>query len=422
MRDLKALILAAGKGVRMKSDMPKVLFEAGGVPLLWYVIRAARAADVGETLTIVGVGRDLVRDCFRDEDVAWVTQEEQLGTGHAVACAREALSGFKGWLLVLYGDAPLIRPETLKALYLRAREVEASCVVLTSVLDDPAGYGRIVRGDSGIKAIVEEKCADGQEKEIREINSGIYCFRWEDLEGVLDAITDENPQGEYLLTDAVSLLLASGKPVDAVLSDDPAEGLGVNTRAQLAEVSGALRRRLCRDLAESGVTIVDPESAFIDPRARIGVDTVINPFVVIEGPVRIGRDCRIGPFTHIRGATELAESVHLGNFVEVKKSTLGSRSRARHLAFIGDAVVGEDVNIAAGVITANSDGRKTYVTEIGDGASVGSGTVLIAPCRLDTGAATGSGAVVTRNKVVPSGEVWVGMPAQRLERGGQNDG
>jgi bifunctional UDP-N-acetylglucosamine pyrophosphorylase/glucosamine-1-phosphate N-acetyltransferase len=389
MRDLKALILAAGKGVRMKSDMPKVLFEAGGVPLLWYVIRAARAADVGETLTIVGVGRDLVRDCFRDEDVAWVTQEEQLGTGHAVACARE---------------------------------VEASCVVLTSVLDDPAGYGRIVRGDSGIKAIVEEKCADGQEKEIREINSGIYCFRWEDLEGVLDAITDENPQGEYLLTDAVSLLLASGKPVDAVLSDDPAEGLGVNTRAQLAEVSGALRRRLCRDLAESGVTIVDPESAFIDPRARIGVDTVINPFVVIEGPVRIGRDCRIGPFTHIRGATELAESVHLGNFVEVKKSTLGSRSRARHLAFIGDAVVGEDVNIAAGVITANSDGRKTYVTEIGDGASVGSGTVLIAPCRLDTGAATGSGAVVTRNKVVPSGEVWVGMPAQRLERGGQNDG
>ncbi len=422
MKDLKALILAAGKGVRMKSDMPKVLFEAGGVPLLWYVIRAARAADVGGILTIVGVGRDLVRDRFREEDVAWVTQEQQLGTGHAVACARDALSGFKGWLLVLYGDAPLIRPGTLKALYLRAREVEASCVVLTSVLDDPTGYGRIARGDSGIKAIVEEKCADEREKEIREINSGIYCFRWPDLEGVLDSITNQNPQGEYLLTDAVSLLLARGKRVEAVLTDDPAEALGVNTRAQLADVSAALRRRLCRDLAEAGVTIVDPETAFIDPRARIGEDTVINPFVVIEGPVAIGRGCRIGPFTHIRGEVDIGESVSLGNFVEVKKSTLGRGSRARHLAFIGDAVVGEDVNIAAGVITANSDGGKKYVTEIGDGASVGAGTVLIAPCRLDKGAATGSGAVVTRNKVVPSGEVWVGIPAQRLERGGRKDG
>lgn len=422
MDELKALILAAGKGARMKSDRPKVLFEANGLPLLSYPMAAARDAGASEVIAVVGAGRELVKEAFVRDAVTWVAQERQLGTGHAVMCAREALAGFEGLVVVLCGDAPLVRAETISRLCRHTAEKGAACTVLTSEVDDPTGYGRIVRGDEGVRAIVEEKDASDEEKAVREINSGAYCFRWPELDAVLDRLSDDNAQGEYLLTDAIALLLEGPGRVEALVCGDPHEALGVNTRAQLAQVSRVLRGRVCERLMEVGVTIVDPASAFIDARAEIGVDTVIEPFVVIEGPVKIGARCRIGPFTHIRGASELADEVALGNFVEVTRSRFGAGSRARHLSFVGDAKIGEDVNVAAGVITANSDGRERYVTEIGDGASLGAGTVLVAPCRVDSGGATGSGAVVTRGKTVPSGRVWVGVPARELEKGASEDG
>ncbi len=414
---LKAVILAAGKGVRMKSDMPKVLFEANGMPLLWYPMRAAAEAGADEIIVVVGAGREHVEEAFGKERVTWALQESQRGTGHAVMCARGALEGFQGCVVVLCGDAPLVRPETIKHLHSRLLETGASCTVLTSNVTDPTGYGRIVRGDSGVSAIVEEKDASDSEKAIREINSGAYCFRWADLDGVLDDLSDQNAQGEYLLTDALALLLEAGRRVEAVVCKDAEEALGVNTRAGLAEVSKVLRERVCRRLMDDGVTIVDPDSAFIDPRAEIGTDTVINPFVVIEGPVRIGMRCRIGPFTHIRGASELGDGVSVGNFVELVRTTLGAGSRARHLSYVGDAKVAGEVNIAAGAITANSDGKMRYLTEIGEGAMVGAGTVLVAPCRVERGAVTGAGAVLTKGKSVPAGSVWVGVPARPLEKG-----
>ncbi|MCD6405546.1 MAG: NTP transferase domain-containing protein [Planctomycetes bacterium] len=422
MGNVKALILAAGKGVRMNSERPKVLLEVNGLPLLWYPVCAAKAAGAEEVLVVVGAGREEVQEAFTDDGLTFVIQQEQRGTGHAVISAREALSGFDGYVLVLCGDSPFIESDTLERLVSHTERTGAACTILTSILDDPAGYGRIVRGEMGVREIVEEKCADEAQKAIREINSGTYCFRWRDLDGVLDGLRDENPQGEYLLTDAIGLLIARGSRVEAVVSGDPQEGLGVNTRAQQADASKILRRKVLDRLMAEGVTVVDPVSAFIDPRAEIGPDTVINPFVVIEGPVKIGARCRIGPFTRIRGATRLGEGVHLGNFVEVTRSAVSEGSRALHLAFVGDATVGGDVNIAAGVITANFDGNAHRVTEIGDGASVGAGTVLVAPCRVAAGGRTGAGAVLTRGKTVPSGEIWVGVPAKELVRDGHTNG
>lgn len=406
----------------MKSDRPKVLLEANGLPLLWYSVRAAREAGAGEVVVVVGAGREEVEAAFEGDGLTWALQEEQRGTGHAVRCAREALSGFDGELLVLCGDSPLVRASTLGALVERTRESGAGATILTSIVDEPAGYGRIVRGGRGVERIVEERDADSGTKAIKEINSGTYCFKWPELDAVLDELSDDNAQGELLLTDCVALLIARGARVEALASDDASEGLGVNSREQLAAVSKALRNRVARRWMDEGVTIVDPDTAFIDERAEIGRDTTINPFVVIEGPVKIGAGCRIGPFTHIRGETELAEGVHLGNFVEVKKSTLGDKSRARHLAFIGDAIVGSDVNLAAGVITANSDGRTVHVTKIGDGASIAAGTVLVAPTEVSAQGATGAGAVVLKNANVQAGEIWAGVPARKLKDGGNEDG
>lgn len=415
MSELKALILAAGKGVRMKSDSPKVLFEANGLPLLWYPIRAAREAGAGEVLAVVGAGREQVQERFKEDSLTWIVQDKQLGTGHAVRCGREALEGFGGYVFILCGDAPLIRRETLAKLYDFTAKSGAAATVLTSVVASPTGYGRIIRGEVGITRIVEEKDASPAEKAVPEINSGTYCAKWPDLNGVLDELSSNNAQGEFLLTDAVALLIKRGKTVEAMVSADADEALGVNSRAQLAVVARALRMRVLEKWMAEGVTVVDPATAFVDERATIGRDTVIKPFVVIEGPVKIGARCQIGPFTHIRGASSLGDGVAIGNFVEVKESQFAEKSRAKHLAFVGDAKVGADANIAAGVITANSDGTHLHVTEIGDGAQIGAGTVLVAPTKVAAKGATG--AVVTKERSVPSGEVWVGVPARKLDRG-----
>ncbi len=416
MSELKAVILAAGKGVRMRSESPKVLFEANGLPLLWYPVRAAREAGAAEVVAVVGAGRELVEKRFKDEGLTFVVQAEQRGTGHAVRCAREPLDGFEGYVFVLCGDAPLIRPETLRRLYEFTEESGAAATVLTSVVDEPKGYGRIIRGPKGVTAIVEERDASPDEKAIQEINSGTYCFHWPALNAVLDKLSDRNDQGELLLTDAVAHLIDMGGKVEGLVSESPEEGLGVNSRSQLAVVARALRTRVVERLMASGVTVVDPASTFVDERAEIGQDTTIMPFVVIEGAVEIGKGCRIGPFTHIRGDSTVGDSVALGNFVEVTRSRIGDGSRAKHLAFVGDATVGADANIAAGVITANFCAGAFCATEIGDGASIGAGTVLIAPAKVDAGGATGAGAVVTARQRIGAGETWAGVPAKKLEK------
>jgi bifunctional UDP-N-acetylglucosamine pyrophosphorylase/glucosamine-1-phosphate N-acetyltransferase len=415
MSQLKAIVLAAGKGVRMKSDRPKVLFEANGLPLLYYPLGAARAAGADRLLVIVGAGRETVEEKFRAPDVTFVVQDKQLGTGHAVKCARAALEGYDGYVFVLCGDAPLIRPETLRRLHETTIGQGAVCSVLTCEFENPTGYGRIIRAASGVERIIEEKDADDAQRAVREVNSGTYCFRWPDLDAVLDRITPVNKQGEYYLTDAVEILISDGKRVEAVLSDTPEEALGVNSRAQLAEVSRALRMRVIAHLMVNGVTVIDPATAYIDCRAQIGPETVIKPFVVIDGAVTIGANCTIGPFTHIRGESQIGDEVALGSFVEVTRSKVGRKARAKHLAFVGDARVGEDANIAAGVITANTDGKKFYVTEIGDGAYVGAGTIIVAPGKVASGGSTGAGAVVTAKSTVPAGETWVGVPARKLK-------
>jgi len=422
MSQLRAIVLAAGKGVRMKSERPKVLFEANGLPLLYYPLEAARSAGAETLIVVVGAGRQAIEERFRAPDVNFVVQEPQLGTGHAVKCARPALQDFDGYVVVLCGDAPLVRGQTLHRLYEHTLESGAVCTILTCLLDNPAGLGRIIRHASGVERIVEEKDADDVQKAVKEINSGTFCFRWADLDAVLDRITPVNRQGEYYLTDAVELLIADGKRVEALVSEFPEEGLAVNSRAQLAVVSRALRMRVIEHWMSEGVTIVDPSSTFIDARAEIGPETTIKPFVVIDGPVTIGSQCVIGPFTHVRGECRLGSEVSLGSFVEVTRSALGSKSRARHLAFVADARVGDDVNIAAGAITANSDGKKVYVTEIGDGAYIGAGTIIVAPGKVAAGGATGAGAVVTKKASVPAGETWVGVPARKLDKGGRRNG
>lgn len=416
MSGLKAVILAAGQGKRMKSDLPKVLFEANGLPLLWYVVRAARESGAGEIVTVVGVGRELVEKRFGGDGLTFAVQSQQRGTGHAVRCAREALAGYGGYAFILCGDAPLIRPETLKRLYDHTVQTGAAGTILTSIVDNPTGYGRIMRGPRGVCCIVEERDASLEQKAVREINSGTYCFRWPDLDSVLDELSDRNAQGELLLTDAVALLIGRGGKVEALVSESPEEALGVNSRAQLAAVAKALRVRVLERLMASGVTVVDPDSAFVDERARVGRDTTINPFVVIEGEVTIGSRCVIGPFTHIRGAADVHDGVTLGNFVEVVRSSVGEGSRAKHHAFVGDATVGANANVGAGVITANWNGKAVSATEIGDGASIGAGTVIVAPARIEAGGATGAGAVVTAGRTVPSGETWVGVPAHKLDK------
>ncbi len=447
-RPLAAVVLAAGQGKRMQSPRAKVLHAVAGLPLVSHVLHAIEALHVSPVVVVVGHDGDAVRAAVGD-NARIAVQEKQLGTGHAVLQARKALANFDGDVLVLCGDVPLLRTETIRELVRLHRRVGAKATVLSALVEDPSGYGRIVRGDSpGKIRIVEDADADEVEQAIDEINTGTYCFNASFLFASLARLGRNNAQGEYYLTDLVEA--ASGDDSAACVTlEDGEEGHGVNTRADLARIENLMQERLIGRAMEAGVTFLDPASAMLSARAAIGADTIIGPSVRLEGDVRIGRNCvlegsihlrdtvvgdgallrwgvvadgarigrgaRVGPFAHLRPEADLAEDVHIGNFVEVKKATIGARSKANHLAYIGDASVGRDANIGAGTITCNYDGVSKHRTVIGDRVQIGSDTQLVAPVTVGADSYIAAGSTISKD--VEPGSLAFNDKPQRARAG-----
>ncbi|HOA16624.1 MAG TPA: bifunctional UDP-N-acetylglucosamine diphosphorylase/glucosamine-1-phosphate N-acetyltransferase GlmU [Fervidobacterium sp.] len=436
---MKVLILAAGLGKRMKSKYPKVVHKILGKPMINWVVDLGK--DFGEVGVVVGHKAEIVKHYLPD-DVSVYIQEPQLGTGHAVMCAKDFICPDQD-LLILYGDVPLLKKETIERLARVHEESEYDVTVLTFVPENPSGYGRIVKHDAKIK-IIEDKDTNEEQKKIREVNSGIYIFSGKFLLENIEKISNNNAQKEYYLTDAVAFSQHAG----TVLLEDPIEVSGVNDRIQLAQLESIARQRILENLMLSGVTIVDPESTFIGPDVEIGMDTIIYPFTIIEGRTIIGQDCDIGPYSHIveskignnakvvrsevemttiednvsvgpysrlREGTVLKEHVKIGNFVETKKSVIGNRSKAQHLTYLGDATVGNDVNIGAGTITCNYDGRNKYPTSIDDNAFIGSNSSLVAPVKIGKGTIVGAGSVITKD--VPEDSLALGRAMQVNKEG-----
>ena len=448
---VSAVILAAGLGTRMKSRRAKVLHEAGGLPLVEHVVRVVRQILPPEKIfVVVGCQAEQVRAALQPYAVRFVHQPEQKGTAHALLCARHDLEPLGGLLAVLYGDCPLLSAATLRRLIEAQRQSRAAATVITTFVEDPSGYGRIVRDSAGrLEAIIEEKAASPEHLALREINSGIYCFASELLWPRLAAVRPDNPAAEYYLTDVVALLRRDGHAIETLRVDDPAEVLGVNTRVELAEADRILRRRKARELMLEGVTILLPETVRLDCDVRVAPDTVIEPFVALLGRSTIGRDCRIGagsilrdveigdrvevrpytvaeqarlendtrvgPFARLRPGAHLASGAHVGNFVEMKNARLGPRSKANHLAYLGDAEIGADSNIGAGTITCNYDGERKHRTRIGDRVFVGSNATLVAPLELADDCYVGAGSVIT--DPVPSEALALGRARQVIKEG-----
>lgn len=450
---LDVLILAAGLGTRMRSDLAKVLHQVDGRPLISHVCRTAASLAPEKIYVVIGHQGEAVKEAVLREldetQAVFVEQKQQLGTGDAVNSAREHLKDRESTLLVLSGDVPLIRPETLAGLvrqHLSHRGRGAASTILTVKLKDPTGYGRIVRGDGGIfESIIEQKDASDEQLEIREINAGIYCFDTKLLFSALEGVKNDNAQGEYYLTDVPTLLRHAGEPVAIYQHGDTQEIEGVNNRMQLSDIERLLRRRtIAKLMLDYGVTFVDPRTAYVSEFARVGRDTVIYPNVSIEGESVIGDgcvirsgtrianskigngvevldhcivtdseiegECKVGPFAHLRGRAVMRTGAKVGNFVELKKTDLGSGSKANHLAYLGDATIGEKSNIGAGTITCNYDGVNKHKTQIGNNVKIGSDTMLVAPVSVGDGASTGAGSVVTKD--VEAGELVVGVPAR----------
>ena len=439
--------MAAGKGTRLKSRRPKVLHEIGGKALLEHVIRAAIAiVPASDVTVIVGHEAERVKQAVAHLGVNFALQAEQRGTGHAIMCAREHLAEFEH-ILVLSGDAPLIRPLTIATLRDFHIGEDAAMTILTTMPPDPTGYGRVIRKSSAsveVAAIVEQKSLKPDQQNEREINSGIYAFAAKPLFENIDRLTTDNPHGEFYLTDMAAILGAQRKRVVALAAAEVEEVLGANTIAEMMSLDAGLRMRKARELMANGVTIFRPETCVIDTEIAVGTDTIIEPFVQLLGKTRVGSECRIrsysvlsdceigdntlirhgciidqsrignaaliGPYTHVRPASDIGDGAHLGNFVETKKTKLGRGSKANHLTYLGDAVIGEGCNIGAGTITCNYDGTNKFVTTIGNGVFVGSDSTLVAPITLGDGAYIGAASCLTHD--VPAHALAIGRARQ----------
>ena len=444
-------IMAAGKGTRLKSKHPKVLHEVGGQPLLAHVIAAAKQVlPAGDIYAIIGHEAERVRQTVEDTGVQFVVQEPQRGTGHALMCASKALAGYDQ-VIVLSGDAPLITPETIRKLHDFHQQKSAAMTILSARLENPTGYGRIIRRakNDEVQAIVEEKSCTPAQRKIHEINSGFYAFSVKPLLANIDRLKTNNPHGEYYLTDMAQVLHKAGERVLATKTESASEILGSNTRAELVELDQKMRRDKCLGLMATGVTIFYPETCVIDAEVEVGADTVIEPFVQLLGRTRIGADCRVrsysvihsshigddviirpgcvlddarvangavlGPYSHLRPGSEIGEGVHVGNFVETKKVRLGKGSKANHLSYLGDAEIGEGVNIGAGTITCNYDGVHKHKTIIEDGVFVGSDSTLVAPVKLGKGSYVGAASCITDD--VPEDSLAIGRAKQVVKEG-----
>jgi len=442
---LAAIVLAAGEGTRMRSRRAKVLHEAAGRPLIEHVVRAARAAGADPICVVVGVQGGEIRTRL-GAGYLYAEQPRRRGTADAVRRAVPLLRGFRGDVLLLCGDVPALPASALRRLVRRHRSRGAALTVLSAVLDDPTGYGRIVRDEAGcMTAIVEQRDAGARERAIHEVNSGTYCARWKALREALGRIRPDNAQGEYYLTDAVRLLLERGLPVEAVIHEPAWEAFGVNSRRQLADMHRLLNRRHLERLMARGVTVLDPATTWVHDTVRVGRDTVLHPGVVLEGATRIGTDCTIrsgsrltdvvvgngctilehtvaeesrigagssvGPFARLRPGSVIGRGCKIGNFVETKKTRLGEASKASHLSYLGDATIGRGVNIGAGTITCNYDGEHKHPTRLGDGVFVGSDTQFVAPVTVGAGAYVAAGSVITED--VPPQALAIARSRQR---------
>ncbi len=444
-----AIILAAGKGTRMKTDLPKVLHPICGRPLIDFPLIAANAAGANKKVIVVGHGADKVKSAFSTDDISFVLQAKQLGTGHAVLLCEEALSGYSGNIVILCGDAPLIKPETLETLVESHASEKNSVTVLTADVDDPTGYGRIVKEGRSLLRIVEEKDTSKDEKKIVEINSGVYCVEADFLFSALKKVGKENAQGEYYLTDIITIAKDSGKKAGWAKAGESCEVLGINSRVELAYAGKFMTERINQSLMEEGVTFVDPGCTYVDTGVEVGRDTVLWPQVRLEGTTKIGSGVTIesgsvirnsliddgthvrpycviddsklesgttiGPFAHLRPRSVIRKGAKIGNFVETKKATIGEGSKVNHLSYVGDAELGPAVNVGAGTVTCNYDGYNKFKTTIEEGAFIGSGTNLVAPVTIGKKAIIGAGSTITKD--VPSDALSLTRPEQRVHEG-----
>lgn len=444
---LKSIIMAAGKGSRMMSELPKVIHLVHSKPMVVRIIDALNALDVEENVLILGHKREKVLEVLGN-DISYVIQEEQLGTGHAVKQAEEKIKNYNGDILIINGDIPLIQKETLVNFYNEYKKENADGIVLTAIFDNPFSYGRIFKENDRVLKIVEEKEANEEQKKIKEVNAGVYIFKAQHLVYALGKINNNNEKGEYYLTDVIEILASENKKIISYSLEDSMEIQGVNSKVELALVSRVLRERKNKSLMESGVILIDPATTYIDDEVKIGKDTVIYPNVTIQKNTEIGENCEIlsgtriidskilnnvriensvieesiiengvtiGPFAHLRPKSYLKENVHIGNFVETKKSTLEKGVKAGHLTYLGDAHVGEKTNIGAGTITCNYDGKNKFKTEIGENVFIGSDTMLVAPVNVGANALVGAGSVITKD--VPNNSLAVSRSKQIIKEG-----
>lgn len=398
---IKSIILAAGKGTRMKSEMPKVLHTIFNKELVGYILDAVNGIT-DENFVIVGHQAELVEKYIKNnyENSKCILQSPQLGTGHAVSMALPYLKDYEGDIVILCGDTPLITSETIEEFVESHKANNSDLTVMSAIFENPANYGRIVRNSDGsLNSIVEEKDASSEQKAIKEINAGIYCLNWTKIKSAFSELKSNNAQGEYYLTDIVKWGNENGLKVNAYTLKNNEEIFGINSKAHLAEASKMLNQRVIKKHLENGVQIIDPQSTWISPDTEIGADTIIYPSCYINGKNKIGKHCKIGPFAHLRGDVILEDNVKIGNFVEVKKTTIKSHTNACHLSYLGDCEIGSDVNIGAGTITANYNPltKIKSKTIIKDNVKIGSNSVLVAPLTIEEGANVGALSVITKN-------------------------
>lgn len=445
-KGLAAVILAAGKGTRMKSALPKVLHPICGEPMLYYPLEASRQAGFRQLKVVVGHQADKVRESFGNDDITWIEQTDQLGTGHALMCAADSLRGYSGPLLLLCGDVPLLKAETLQQLQNYHAQQKAAVTVLTAQMPNPTGYGRIIRDGEQVLQIVEEKDATDEQRQVTEINTGTYIFDSAFVLSALQGLNKNNAQGEYYLTDVVAAAVAAGQKTRALCVEDPTEVMGINDRCQLAEAEVLMRWKINADLMLGGISMTDPTTVYIDNGVELGMDTVIHPNVHLRGKTSIGKnciietgvvvvdskvgdnvhlkaasaieesqigpDCKIGPMAHLRPGTVLAGNNKLGNYVETKKAQLAEGAQASHLTYIGDAEVGKNVNIGCGTITCNYDGVNKHKTIIEDDVFVGSDTQFVAPVTIGRNSLIAAGSTITKD--VPADALAMSRSQQKI--------